>query len=649
MNKNNIIKLLSKIRPLFNYMVDDSATVIKDLMDIDISRHVVFPCDIIDLRSIFITNKICFSNPIVLFSYLFAEKYLKDYSIFIILDSGKIKDNNYCQGGMQLVFSEELDISELIIRIVVNEPAGHDSFKKVQELLKEFDMGVECFLSNSIPGLNFQEKLSFNNSKKKSSQKIFEEDPLRLLRALRFHSKYPNSTLDPSIIKSMFDPKIQESYAKKVSPSRAGSEIMKMLIGDDPVPALKILFESGLYKQVFKVPTMENINSDGIMMDQKTPYHKYSLLDHTLKVVSNLNKTMKDSGENDEIRGLLNLAAIFHDFGKMDKDVAKEHPNPRIPGHTRYVGHEIKSEEMAEEILKSINVPKDKRALVNTIIKTHMFPHEASKWEKGSKKKIWKNPGKFIEKMKIKGKGGIDDLWKYVFYHAQADAMSSNPESFSEKEYNRGKEWFEQYYKEPFVTYTREQGTLIDGNVIENLRQQIEQEKQVKIRKNIIKDTLDFIKGQQYTKNIDMSFINLPEGQEKEILSQQSILNATNKAKSWMLNMYNRYLEPSKGEQKMGNNWFKKNKISQIVNMPNIEDPEIKKGPKNMASKFKVGMMVRDRRNSLSQNQDYGKVDYINGNKMIITWNFNDKDKKRKETFDVVEDTEILSLIVSEI
>ncbi len=839
LNNNDILYYLKKVRSLFSYVVDSPEKLLGDLSPIVPSKHMIFPCDIIDLRNFLIKDAIASSNPILLFSNQFAEKYLRDHSLFLVLDADKIKADKYKYGGLQINFCEELDITKLIVRIIVNEPAASGSFNYVRDIVKEFSLGVECLVSNSVPGISFPNKRlsrtitpktaqriigkksdlplspkeknifeflrrvkkdnglniqmrvaggwvrdkllgqesddidiavdmpgydfaklvaseavknnitedpkAYRVSLEKSSdpkeiepsddlmvgavnifgqkiefvpmrtehypdpnsrqpkitttndpmedvkrrdltinaiyynietgqindyvggvrdlglegdgkmilrtpddtKKTYEEDPLRLLRALRFHSRYPNSQLDPEIVKAMSDPDIQKSYARKVSPLRASPEIMKMLIGDDPTEALRLLFESGLYKEVFNVPEMRDINPDGMAMDQKSPYHKYSLLDHTLEVISNLNRLMKENGEEDEMRGLMNLAAVFHDFGKMDNKIARPHKNPRFEGHTTYVGHEKSSDKMAEAILKSIGVPKDKRNLVTTVIKTHMYPHDASDWSDKSK-----SPGQFIEKLKIKGKGGVDDLWKYVFMHAQADAMSSNPDKYDEEEFNKGQDWFEGYYKDPSTEYTRTQGTLIDGNVVENLIQQIEQEKQVSIKRNIIRDVLFFIQQQQYTGKIDMSFTSVPEGPEKEMAFQRAVDAATNKAKSWVLSVYNRYSEPPKGGQVMGSNWFKKRKVSQVAPLLGDEsddDPEVKKGPKEAIPKYERGMKLRDRRRSVSQPQAFGRVEYVKDNKVKIIWNPDSKENRKEEIIDMVQDTALLSMIVAEV
>ena len=102
----------------------------------------------------------------------------------------------------------------------------------------------------------------------------------------------------------------------------------------------------------------------------------------------------------------------------------------------------------------------------------------------------------------------------------------------------------------------------------------------------------------------------------------------------------------------MAHNWFKKTKISQVLDSEDSipqEDIDIIKGPKESAPKYSRGMKVRDRRTGIVNPQEYGVVDRIEGNKMKIIWNPDNKDSKREEIFDMVENTEILSFIVAEV
>ena len=295
------------------------------------------------------------------------------------------------------------------------------------------------------------------------AKKTFMEDPLRMLRALRFFSRYPNSQLDPSIIGSMQDPEIHEAWRSKVSPSRCGKEMTKMMEGEKPADALEHLLDSGLYNLVFTGDLMGDVHQDGIKMDQQTPYHKYSLMKHTIEVVRNMNDLMNQHDEPKEMRGTMNMAAVFHDFGKMFNGIQQPHfgreekekpEKDRKPtmytdkdGVERermgYFGHEEQSAEMSQEIMTNMGINPAKKKFIDKIIRMHMRPHKTETPWTG------KSMGKFIRNTKDKGLEETnpewnDRLWKYVWYHAQADNMGSGRELETEK-YEGGIKKFEDH------------------------------------------------------------------------------------------------------------------------------------------------------------------------------------------------------------
>jgi len=809
--KKIYLEILKRLR-LPSSVEERAEEMIKDLSNTDVSRHMIFPCDIIDLRRFLVEDKIFFLNTIPFFSLRFSEKYLKEYSLFLVMDSHTgIRNGLY--GSLQINYCEELPLSHNFVRIIVNEPAANGSFNVVKSLIEEFKVGVECLVSNSVPGVSnsayrlsggnvithkiaqhmrsdielsskeenifnflrkvkkdyglstqmrvaggwvrdkllgkesddidiavdmpgyefaqlvaeaavkenithdprayrvsleksanpdevgmandnlmvgavylFGQKIEFvpmrtehypdPNSRQPEitttndpredvkrrdltinaiyynidngeiddfvggvndlglqtgnmilrtpdeTKKTYMEDPLRLLRALRFHSRYPNSILDPEIIKSMADPSIQEAYTKKVATERAGPEIMKLMMGENVVPSLRILFESSLYKNVFDVPSMKNINKDGILMDQKTPWHDNNLLDHILLVVKNLDKIMKDNKETDYMRGLMNLAAMFHDFGKMQDGIQQPHPNPRQEDHMQYLGHERASKKMADEIMKSIGVGRDDRDIVNQIVSLHMRPHDADKWGP-------KGMGNFLRDTRMHGKDEEHQkLWEYIFYFNKADEMSSRPNNFNEENWSNKYNKVRNFIESPTGSF---KGTVVNGRDVMSFFPDLNPST------GYIKEVLDFIKEKQDEGVIDVS--------GDLSLAKQEAFNQMSMISNDIINKYN-------GGNKMGNNWFKKIKVSQVPSLngvEKIEDPEIEKGPVPAPPKYQVGMKVRDRRRGVSQPQEYGKVEMIKGDEVKIVWNPGDKEKRKEEIFNMIEDTEILSMIVAEI
>ncbi|KAH9254121.1 hypothetical protein BASA81_007996 [Batrachochytrium salamandrivorans] len=81
----------------------------------------------------------------------------------------------------------------------------------------------------------------------------FSDDPLRMLRAVRFSARYGFS-LEESLCKSLFDVNNGLALATKISHERVGVEIDKMLRGPLPKLALKMLVHHKLCDAVFKVP-----------------------------------------------------------------------------------------------------------------------------------------------------------------------------------------------------------------------------------------------------------------------------------------------------------------------------------------------------------------------------------------------------------
>lgn len=214
----------------------------------------------------------------------------------------------------------------------------------------------------------------------------FKDDPLRLLRVLRFFSKYPNSKIDPKIIEAMKMPDVQNMYADlssafdpkkknyKVAPERAWPELKKMMSGSKPAEALKILFETGLYRAVFNTPKFRELMD--AKMDQATRHHSYNLLDHTLAVMQEMNKILEEEKVDPETRILMNFSTLFHDMGKAHPEIRK--PHPKREGEYQYVGHENKSVEVAEEVLKTMGMGEKARSFVTQVIGSHMEPH---KWK----------------------------------------------------------------------------------------------------------------------------------------------------------------------------------------------------------------------------------------------------------------------------
>ncbi|KAK9894794.1 poly A polymerase C-terminal region-like protein [Cystobasidium minutum MCA 4210] len=78
----------------------------------------------------------------------------------------------------------------------------------------------------------------------------FLDDPLRILRCIRFASRF-NFPLDPSIKPAVEDARVKRALLTKVSKERIGVELEKMLRGRDPLLSLKMIVHLSLYNDLF--------------------------------------------------------------------------------------------------------------------------------------------------------------------------------------------------------------------------------------------------------------------------------------------------------------------------------------------------------------------------------------------------------------
>jgi tRNA nucleotidyltransferase/poly(A) polymerase len=251
-------------------------------------------------------------------------------------------------------------------------------------------------------------------------KRTFMDDPLRILRVLRFYSRYQGASIAPGIREAMSDPEVQASYRGKVAPERAGPEITKMMGGDRPAEALRVMFDSGMDKAVFDVPETQALGD--LRMDQRNKAHAHNLLEHTLRVVENMNQLSRQEGLDDDTRLKMNMAALFHDYGKAHPEIGK--PKASDPTQYSYLGHEDKSAEISDSILRRIGVGKPERDFVNKVVSMHMRVH-TDQWSK-------RTMGKFMRDLDIPGQSN-PNLWKLVMLHGMADSMSKGTDDVQEE------------------------------------------------------------------------------------------------------------------------------------------------------------------------------------------------------------------------
>lgn len=175
--------------------------------------------------------------------------------------------------------------------------------------------------------------------------KIFTDDPLRMLRAIRFAVKY-NWILPMFMLRGL---KKNASQLTNISQERIRDELNKMLVTGSPQKAIKLLKITGLLK--FVIPEL----IPAIKMTQNR-HHKHDVFQHTLEVLSKTEPVL-----------VQRLMALFHDIGKT----VTRSVEPETQG-VHFYGHELAGERMVEDVMNRLKYPRELIDAVKLGVRNHM-------------------------------------------------------------------------------------------------------------------------------------------------------------------------------------------------------------------------------------------------------------------------------------
>jgi poly(A) polymerase len=201
--------------------------------------------------------------------------------------------------------------------------------------------------------------------------KRFAEDPLRLLRAVRFAAQL-NFDIEPSTRRSILH---QASTLQKISRERIRDEMNKLLLSDHPALGLDLLVELGLMQWI--IPEVMELRH--VTQQQQRSGHSKDVYSHVLRVVERSSPGLHTR-----------WSALLHDIAKPRTRTVED-------GKVHFFGHDELGAHMARDILKRLHFDRDFIEHVSRIVQLHMRANAyLSDWTDGAVRRLMLDSGECL-------------------------------------------------------------------------------------------------------------------------------------------------------------------------------------------------------------------------------------------------------------
>ena len=183
-------------------------------------------------------------------------------------------------------------------------------------------------------------------------EKTFSDDPLRMMRAIRFACQLDDFFIDSTTLSAITR---MHERIQIVSMERITYELNKIILSRQPSKGFLLLSQTGLLKTIF--PELEAMKG----VEQYEGYGHKDNFYHTLQVLDNISETTDSLW--------LRWSAILH-------DIAKPATKKFEPGHGwTFHGHEIVGAHMVSRIFRRMKLPLDeKMKFVQLMVRLHLRP-----------------------------------------------------------------------------------------------------------------------------------------------------------------------------------------------------------------------------------------------------------------------------------
>ena len=182
----------------------------------------------------------------------------------------------------------------------------------------------------------------------------FSEDPLRMMRAIRFASQ-----LEFFVDKNALNAIKKMAYRIEIiSQERITDEFLKILASKKPSFGINLLYDNDLLEKIF--PELSRLPGIEIVKDDNREYAHKDVMQHSLQVLEKVSQVTDNLW--------LRFAALVH-------DIAKPRTKKFIKGTGwTFHGHEELGARWMEKIFRRMKLPMEHLRYVETLIRLHQRP-----------------------------------------------------------------------------------------------------------------------------------------------------------------------------------------------------------------------------------------------------------------------------------
>ena len=203
-----------------------------------------------------------------------------------------------------------------------------------------------------------------------SPDQRFNEDALRLIRAIRFMSQL-DFDIDSVTRESI---EVNAHLLQNISRERVRDEFVKLIATEYPMRGIVLMNQVDILKYI--VPELEK--GIGVMQNQA---HSFDVWEHNLRTLQHA----ADKKWPLHVR----LSALFHDIAKPETRRFS-----REKGDYTFYGHDVVGGRVTREIMSRLKFPKDITEQVSLFVRWHMFFSDTEQITISAVRRLITNVGK---------------------------------------------------------------------------------------------------------------------------------------------------------------------------------------------------------------------------------------------------------------